>query len=55
MLVICGALIGAVLGAWSARRNGGKTVDMLQYAAGGAIGLALLGTIATIVIHRMML
>jgi hypothetical protein len=53
MLVITGALVGAILGAISARRNGGRAIDMLQYGAGGAIALALVGTIATIVIHRM--
>ncbi len=53
MLVIAGALCGAGLGAYTAKRNGGRGLDMLQYAAGFAIALALVGALATIIIHRM--
>jgi F0F1-type ATP synthase assembly protein I len=52
MLVIAGALIGAVIGALTAKRHGGKPADMAQYAAGYGIALALLGLIVTIVIDR---
>ena len=53
MLVIAGAVIGAGLGAWTAKRQGGRGLDMLQYAAGFGIALALAGAIATIVLHRL--
>lgn len=53
MLAIAGAVIGAGLGAWTARRQGGRWLDMLQYAAGFGIALALAGAIATIVLHRL--
>ncbi|MEM9708107.1 MAG: hypothetical protein AAF871_04890 [Pseudomonadota bacterium] len=52
MIVIAGALGGAVVGALTARRHGGKTADMVQYAAGFAILFALLGVFATIFIDR---
>ena len=44
-----------MLGALSARRQGGKAADIAQYAAGYAIALALLGMIATIVIERSLI
>ncbi|MEX0340472.1 MAG: hypothetical protein AB3N11_15715 [Arenibacterium sp.] len=52
MLVIGGGAIGAVLGIMAARKNGGNRLDMAQYAVAGGIALALLGMIATIMIHR---
>jgi hypothetical protein len=53
MIVIAGALIGAIMGVMAARRNQGKPKDIAQYAAGYAIAFGLIGLIATIVIHRM--
>ena len=53
MLVIACALTGAILGAITARRRRGSTADIAQYAAAGGIALALVGMIATVVIHRM--
>jgi len=53
MLVIAGAVIGAILGGFTARKRGGSVADILQYAAGYAIALALLGMVATLVIDRM--
>lgn len=52
MLVIAGALIGAGLGAMAARKQGGNRLDTAQYAAAGGIALALVGMMATIIIHR---
>jgi hypothetical protein len=52
MLVIAGAVTGAVLGALAARKQGGNRLDMAQYAASGGIALGLVGMIATILIHR---
>lgn len=53
MLVIAGAVTGAVLGALTARKRKGTGADMAQYAAGYGIALALVGLIATVVVHRM--
>ncbi|MFC3118215.1 apolipoprotein acyltransferase [Jhaorihella thermophila] len=53
MIVILAALFGAALGAFNAKRRGGKAADMAQYAAAHAIIFALLGLAATIVIERM--
>lgn len=53
MIVIGGFLIGAVLGTLTAKRRGGKRLDILQYAAGYAIAFTLLGLFATIFIDRM--
>ncbi len=53
MIVFVGALIGAIVGALMAKKRGGAPLDMVQYAAGFGIAFALLGLIATIVIHRM--
>ena len=52
MIVILGALAGAIIGALTARRRGGKLLDMLQFGAGYAIAFALAGLIITIVIDR---
>ena len=52
MFVIGGALLGAGLGAYRARKLGGSRADMLQYAAGYGMGCTMLGLIATLVIHR---
>lgn len=52
MLVIGGAMIGAGLGAYRARKLGGKTADILQYAAGYGMAFTMLGVIATFAIHR---
>lgn len=54
MLVIGGLVIGALWGAFSARRRGGKPADIAQYAAVYAIVLGILGLFLTIVIERLM-
>lgn len=54
MIVIGGAVIGAVLGAMVAKRHGGRGLDMAQYAVGFAIALALLGLFATIFLERLL-
>lgn len=53
MLIIAGALIGAVIGDRRAAKRGGSLADRVQYAAVHAILLALVGLVATIAIGRM--
>lgn len=52
MIVIAGAILGALIGALRAKRLGGKGMDMLQYGAGFAIAFALIGLFATIFLER---
>lgn len=44
MIILCGLILGAVIGALRAKKLGGKAIDMLQYGAAHAI---LFGLIAT--------
>jgi hypothetical protein len=54
MIVIGGLVIGAIWGAFSARRRGGKAADMAQYAAAHGIALGILGLFATIALERLL-
>lgn len=54
MIVFGAALIGAILGALSAKKRGGAPLDIAQYAASFAIAFAVVGMIATVIIHRTM-
>lgn len=53
MIVLGGLVLGAVIGAMTARRHGGKRADVAQYAAGFGIAFALAGLFLTIFIERM--
>lgn len=55
MIVIGGFIFGALLGAFTARRRGGKPADMAQYAAGFGIAFCLLGLFLTIFLERMLM
>ncbi|MEM9871405.1 MAG: apolipoprotein acyltransferase [Pseudomonadota bacterium] len=52
MIYIPAALIGGVIGGITAKRRGGKGLDIAQYAAAYGIAFALLGLIATIILDR---
>jgi cytochrome c biogenesis protein CcdA len=54
MIVIGGIVLGILIGAYTAKKNGGGRLDMAQYAAGYGIAFALVGLIATISISRIM-
>jgi len=54
MLVIIGVIAGALLGGWRAKSRGGKTADILQYAAVHAMLFGLGGLFLTLILHRMM-
>ena len=49
---LIGLLIGALLGAAGARRQGGKQLDLLQWAVVGGIIGGILGLFVLIVIER---
>ncbi len=53
MIVLAGFVIGAIVGAMTAKRRGGRWLDMLQYAAVYSIAFTLLGLFVTIFIDRM--
>lgn len=53
MIVLAGLVIGAIIGGLTARRRGGKRLDILQYAAIYAILFMLLGMFASILIDRI--
>lgn len=53
MIVIAGAILGAFIGALTAKRRKGNRADMWQYGAVYAIGFALLGLILTIAIEKL--
>lgn len=53
MIILAGFLGGGVIGAFTAKRRGGKPADMAQYAAGYAIALGLLAVFVTIFLDRM--
>lgn len=52
MIVLFGAILGAVIGTLIARRRKGSTADILQYAFVYALMFALAGLFATLIIHR---
>lgn len=53
MIVIAAMVIGAFLGWRRARQLGGNKGDRLQYAAAFAMGFAVIGLFATVIIDRM--
>lgn len=53
MLVLLGAILGAVTGALVAKRRNGKMADILQYGFVYCLIFALAGLFLTIIIHRM--
>ena len=52
MIVLIGAILGAVTGGLIARRRKGKTADILQYVFVYALMFALAGLFLTLIIHR---
>ena len=52
VFVLAALVLGAGLGAWRAKRRGGKGLDMLQYAAAHAIPLMILALFLTIMLDR---
>ncbi len=55
MIILAGALAGALTGILLARARGGKRLDILHYAAGFAIAFGILGTFLTVALSRALL
>jgi Na+-driven multidrug efflux pump len=53
MIVLAGLILGIITGVLTARKHGGKPLDMAQYAAGYGIAFTLIGVFITIIIDRM--
>ena len=53
MIILASLVFGVLLGAGTARRRGGRSLDMAQYAAGYGIAFAILGLFVTIAIARL--
>ena len=53
MIVIAGAILGAILGAMTAKKRKGNRADMWQYGAVYAIAFSLAGLILTIIIEKI--
>lgn len=54
MIILAFGLVGFLLGWRNAVRRGGNRLDLAQYAAVGAIAGAILGTLATVLLERML-
>ena len=52
MIIFLGAILGAVIGAFTAFRRKGKLADILQYSAVYALIFAIGGLFLTIIIQR---
>lgn len=55
MFVIGGLVLGALGGGWTAKRRGGQTADIAQYAAVFSIFFGLLGLFLTLILDRLLL
>ena len=49
---LAGLILGAVFGAFRAKAQGGKRLDMLQWGAGFAVAFGLVGLFVLIFIER---
>lgn len=52
MIVIIAALVGAVIGGFTARRRNGNKLDIAQYAAGYGLAFIVVSMIITVMIDR---
>lgn len=52
MIILAGAVLGIVIGSFTAKNRGGKRLDILQYGTIYGIAFTLLGMIITIILER---
>ncbi|SHH25124.1 hypothetical protein [Marivita hallyeonensis] len=53
MIVIAGAILGAIVGVMTAKKRGGNRADKWQYGAVYAIAFSLGGLVLTIAIEKL--
>ncbi|MEL7013405.1 MAG: hypothetical protein AAFO72_09000 [Pseudomonadota bacterium] len=53
MIVVLGAVLGAIIGSTVAHRRKGNRADILQYGVVYAMAFAVLGLFITLIIHRV--
>ncbi len=53
MIIIVGAVLGALFGVYTAKKRGGTGLDVAQYAATYAFVFAIAGVILTVMLMRM--
>ncbi len=53
ILPLTGLFIGAVLGAYRARRHGGGAADMAQWGAAHALALGIVGLFVLLLLSRV--
>ncbi|GIT85616.1 MULTISPECIES: hypothetical protein [Roseobacter] len=52
MIIICGTLLGAIIGGNTARRRKGNRLDIAQYAAGYGMAFLIVSMIITVILDR---
>jgi len=55
MIIIVGALLGAVIGGMTAYRRKGNKLDIAQYAAGYAMAFTVVSMILAVILDRTVL
>lgn len=55
MLILFGALAGALIGGMTAYRRKGNRLDIAQYAAGYAIAFTIVGMILAVILDRTLI
>lgn len=55
MIVLIGALLGAVIGGSTAYRREGNKLDIAQYAVGYAMAFTVVSMILTVILDRTLL
>ena len=52
MIILASMILGVATGSLTAKRRGGRGLDVLQYGAGYGIAFTLIGVFATIILER---
>lgn len=53
MITFAFALVGAVIGGWTAKKRAGNGLDIAQYAAGYAMAFGVIGLFVTVFVVRL--
>ena len=52
MIILAFAIVGAIIGGFTARGRGGKPLDIAQYAASYSMAFAIIGLFVTVFLTR---